>query len=479
MNKTLRRMTVFALLMVLALMVNVTYIQGAQEQKLRDDPLNARHFLAQFNRNRGLIMAGGTVIARSRDTGQKDFRYQREYPESEVFAPITGYFAPSGGVTGVEAAADGLLAGTDPRLTVQHWFDAIVGKTNQGATVDTTIDPAAQRATYEALRASTSRRAAAVAIDVKTGAIKVMASYPSFDANSIAVHSTTASAKAYERLLKAAGSPLINKAIDESFAPGSTFKIITSAAGMDKRGLSKDSPVDTPGVLTLPSGNPLHNDADSGPCNGGQLPLIEAFAQSCNSTFGKLALDMGQKNLGAEASGFGFGQHIPIENNLRSAASVYPKNMGGDDVGRSGIGQGSVSATPLQMALAAAAAAHGGVVMKPYLIQRVTSPDQSEIEAASPKELFRATSAQTASQLQDMMREVVSTGTARGKVSGNIAGKTGTAETGLSYNERWFAGFAPADDPKIAFAVVTEGTGFGADAAGPIVNRMVQALNVQ
>ncbi|MCO5974232.1 peptidoglycan D,D-transpeptidase FtsI family protein [Actinoallomurus soli] len=471
-------MTIFSLLLVLALMVNVTYIQGAQEQKLRDDPLNARHFLEQFNRNRGPIMAGGTVIARSRDTGQKDFRYQREYPESEVFAPITGYFAPSGGVTGVEAAADSLLSGTDPRLTVQHWFDAIVGRTNQGATVHTTIDPAAQRATYDALRTSTSRRAAAVAIDVKTGAIKVMASYPSFDANSIAVHDTTASTKAYDRLLKASGSPLIDKAIDESFAPGSTFKIITAAAGMDKQGLNENSPVDTPGVLTLPSGNPLHNDADSGPCNGGQLPLITAFAQSCNSTFGKLALDMGQKALGAEASGFGFGQHIPIESDLRSAASVYPKNMGGDDVGRSGIGQGSVSATPLQMALAAAAVAHGGVVMKPYLIQRITAPDQSEIEAASPKELFHATSAQTASQLRDMMREVVASGTGAGRVSSDIAGKTGTAETGLSYNERWFAGFAPADNPQIAFAVVTEGSGFGADAAGPIVDRMVQALGV-
>jgi peptidoglycan glycosyltransferase len=479
MNKTLRRTTIFSLLMLLALMVNVTYIQGAQEQKLRDDPLNARHFLAQFNRNRGLIMAGGTVIARSRDTGNKDFKYQREYPDSEVFAPVTGYFAPSGAVTGVESAADGLLAGTDPRLTVQHWFDAIVGRTNQGATVHTTIDPAAQRATYDALRSSTSRRAAAIAIDVPTGAIKVMASYPSFDANSIAVHDTAASMKAYNRLLKASGSPLIDKAVDESFAPGSTFKMITSAAGMDKQGLNKDSPVDTPGVLTLPSGNPLHNDADSGPCNGGQLPLIQAFAQSCNSTFGKLALDMGQRKLGAEAAGFGFGQHIPLEKGLSSAASVYPKNMGGDDVGRSGIGQGSVSATPLQMALAAGAVAHGGVVMKPYVIQRVTSPDQSEIEAASPKELFRATSPQTASQLQDMMREVVATGTARGKVPTTMAGKTGTAETGLPYNERWFAGFAPADNPKIAFAVVTEGSGFGADAAGPIATQMVKALNVQ
>jgi penicillin-binding protein A len=478
MNKTLRRATIFSLLMILALLVNVTYIQGSQEQKLRDDPLNARHFLEQFNRNRGLIMAGGTVIARSRDTGNKDFKYQRVYPDSEVFAPVTGYFSPSGSVTGVESAADGLLAGTDPRLTVQHWFDAVVGRTPQGATVQTTIDPDAQRTTYDALRSSTSRRAAAIAIDVRTGAIKVMASYPSFDANTVAVHDTAASTRAYKRLLKASGSPLIDKAIDESFAPGSTFKIITSAAGMDKQGLNKDSPVDTPGVLTLPSGNPLHNDADSGPCNGGQLPLVEAFAQSCNSTFGKLALDMGQRRLGAEATGFGFGRHIPIENALSSAASVYPKNMGGDDVGRSGIGQGSVSATPLQMALAAAAVAHGGVVMKPYLIQRVVSPDQSEIEAASPRELLQATSSQTASQLQDMMREVVQTGTARGKVPTGIAGKTGTAETGLPYNERWFAGFAPADDPKIAFAVVTEGSGFGADAAGPIATRMVQALKV-
>jgi hypothetical protein len=216
MNKTLRRATIFSLLMILALLVNVTYIQGWREQKLRDDPLNARHFLAQFNRNRGLIMAGGTIIARSRDTGNKDFKYQRVYPDSEVFAPVTGYFAPSGSVTGVESAADGLLAGTDPRLTVQHWFDAIVGKTPQGATVQTTIDPDAQRTTYDALRSSTSRRAAAIAIDVRTGAIKVMASYPSFDANAIAVHDTAASMRAYQRLLNASGSPLIDKAIDEN-----------------------------------------------------------------------------------------------------------------------------------------------------------------------------------------------------------------------------------------------------------------------
>jgi penicillin-binding protein A len=475
-NKPLRRVAIAALTLLVILMVDVNYIQGSQADKLRHDPLNARQFQDQFEHNRGPIMAGGVTLAESKKIDKKD--YQRVYHNGELYSPITGFMSVFNR-TGIEGADNELLDGTDKRLTIRNWFDMLVGKKPAGATVQTTIIPKAQQAAYSGVRARTLRRGAAVAVDVKTGAILAMASFPSYNTNLVAGHDTAKATKAANRLEKQAGKPMLNKAMNETFAPGSSFKIIDSAAAFEFGGLNKDSPFDAT-ELVLPSGHTLPNsDGDEAKCNGSP-PLISSFATSCNSTFGRLASHLGQTKVRTMAERFGFNKPFHVEPGMDSASANYPKDqLGGDDLARSGIGQGDVTATPLQMAMVAQTVANDGTEMKPYLVKRVTAPDQSELATAQEQVLGHPITADTASELQDMMREVVATGTASSTVGGqDIAGKTGTAETNGTINEDWFVGFAPQHNPKVAFAVVTEGppSSNGAHYAAPIALNIVRAV---
>lgn len=481
MNRPLRRVAIAGLLLLAVLMINVNYIQGSQADKLRTDPLNSRQFAEQFQHDRGPILAGGVTLARSEQTGGKDTKdFQRIYSQGALYSPITGFVSVFQR-TGVEGAENGLLDGTDNRLTVHNWFDALVGKKPTGATVQTTVLPKAQQAAYDGIRARTLKRGAAVAIDVHTGAILAMASFPSFNTNDVTAHDGTKANQAFEKLQNQSGNPMLNKAMNETFAPGSSFKIIDSAAAFESGGLNMNSPADA-GPLTLPeSGIPLKNDDDGGVCGAGTPPLIDSFRQSCNTTFGRLALNLGRQRLGAMADAFGWGKTVAVEPGMTSAPSGFPhKNLGGDDLARAGIGQGNVTATPLQMAMVAQTVANNGQMMKPYLVKRVTAPDQSELATTDPQVMGHPISAGTAAQLQEMMRAVVNGGTAQSTIGGqDIAGKTGTAETGLGMNEDWFVGFAPQHAPKVAFAVVTEGpTGStGAKFSAPIAASIVRAVH--
>jgi penicillin-binding protein A len=476
-NKPLRRVAIAALALMAILMINVNYIQGSQADKLKSDPLNARQFTAQWQHNRGPIMAGGVELAESKKINKKE--YQRVYKNGQLYSPITGFMSPFNR-TGIEGGYNGLLDGTDKRLTVRNWFDMLVGKKPAGATVQTSIDPAAQQAAYNGVRQYTLKRGAAVAIDVKTGAILAMASYPSYDTNDLATHDSAKAAKASNRLQEQSGNPMLNKAMNETFPPGSSFKIVDSATALETGGLTKDSPADASELHLPESGQTLHNaDGDEARCSGSP-PLIQSFAASCNSTFGRLAGTLGQSKLLEQAEKFGFNKPFHVEPGMDSAKANYPaKHLGGDDLARSGIGQGDVTATPLQMAMVAQAIANNGTQMKPYLVKRVTAPDQSELATAQEQVLGHPISAETAGQLQEMMRQVVQTGTAAGTLNGqDIAGKTGTAETDGSKYDDWFVGFAPQHNPKVAFAVVTEGNlqSDGAHNAAPIALRIVQAV---
>lgn len=476
MNKPLRRVAIAALTLIVILMINVNYIQGSQADKLKSDPLNARQFEDQFQHNRGPIMAGGVTLAESKKIDKKT--YQRVYHYGDLYSPVTGFMSVFNR-TGIEGADNALLDGTDKRLTVRNWFDMLVGKKPAGATVQTTIVPKAQKAAYDGVKARTIRRGAAVAVDVKTGAILAMASFPSYDTNLVATHDSAKATKAADRLEKQPGKPMLNKAMNETFAPGSSFKIIDSAAAFELGGLNENSPFDASN-LVLPSGHTLPNsDGDEAKCNG-TPPLINSFAASCNSTFGRLASQLGQTKVREVAERFGFNKPFSVEPGMESAKANYPtEELGGDDLARSGIGQGDVTATPLQMAMVAQTVANNGTEMKPYLVKRVTAPDQSELATAQEQVLGHPITPDTARQLQDMMREVVATGTAAGTLAGrDIAGKTGTAETDGTVNEDWFVGFAPQHNPKVAFAVVTEGpsSSDGAHFAAPIALSIVQAV---
>lgn len=477
MNKPLRRVAFAALALLGILMVNVNYIQGSQADKLKNDPLNARQFAEQFQHNRGPIIAGGVTLAESKKIDKKT--YQRVYHQGELYSPVTGFMSVFSR-TGIEGADNGLLDGTDKRLTVRNWFDMLVGKKPAGATVQTTIVPRAQQAAYNGVRDKTLKRGAAVAVDVKTGAILAMASYPSYDTNQVATHDGSKANKAFASLQKQSGNPMLNKAMNETFAPGSSFKIVDSAAAIELGGMNKDSPADASELRLPESGLTLHNaDGDEANCSGSP-PLIKSFAASCNSTFGRLAGVLGQSKLLTMAQRFGFDKKFHVEPGMDSAPANYPvKHMGGDDLARSGIGQGDVTATPLQMAMVAQTIANNGTQMKPYLVKRVIAPDQSELATAQDQVLGHPISADTAGQLQDMMRAVVESGTAHSTLGGqDIAGKTGTAETGRGIYEDWFVGFAPQRNPKVAFAVVTEGDtkSSGARNSAPIALNIVQAV---
>lgn len=479
MNKPLRRVTIAALLLMIGLMANLNYIQGSQAEKLRTDPLNGRQYEQQWEHNRGPITAGSMTLAES--TKEADGKnYRRSYRQGQLYSPITGYVSVYSR-TGVEGAENGLLDGTDRRLALHNWFDMLTGKKPAGATVQTTIIPKAQQVAYDGVKNRTLFRGAAVAVDVKTGAILAMASYPSYDTNDVATHDAKKATKAFDQLNHASGKPLLNKAANELFQPGSSFKIIDSAAAFESGQLANDQAAADAGPLQLPeTGRPLNNsDGDAARCSGSP-PLIQSFAVSCNTTFGRLALQLGQQRLADMAEKFGFNRPIQIGPGTSSAPSVYPtQHIGGDQLARSGIGQDVVAVTPLQMAMVAQAVANNGRMMKPYLVKRVIAPDQSELATADPQVMSTPISAQTAQQIQEMMREVVRTGTASATIGGqDIAGKTGTAETGTSRNEDWFVGFAPQQNPKVAFAVVTEGPpgSAGAQYSAPIALRIAQAV---
>jgi cell division protein FtsI/penicillin-binding protein 2 len=487
MDKPIRRVTIFGLLLFFGLMAQVNYVQGSQAESLRTDDKNARQYADVFNNPRGQIIAGGMVLAESAPTGKNNPKYGRTYNQGTIFSPVTGYF--NGGASKVEMAFNSLLGGKDKRITQQRWFDTFIGKPAEGANVEVALMPDAQRVAYQRLRGNTTRRAGAAVIDIRTGAVVVLASFPSFDPNEVAPQTGTRGGRRLEQLDNNPGviKPLVDNAMSQTFPPGSAFKTVTAAIAMEEMGLSKDSDVNT-GRLTLPeSGRPLPNSHDTGNC-AGRASLIGAFAESCNTTFGELALRMGIERLNQGASRFGFNKDVAIEEDLFAAQSDVPLSIrnpetgeetktGKDATARSGIGQESVRATPLQMAMVASAVANDGTIMKPYLVQRVRAKDQSELYKAEPEEYAKPIKKETAEQLQEMMRAVVSQGTARNLQGYNIAGKTGTAEQdGPNPNSRWFVGFAPRNEPRYAFAVVTEGEGDGGPNAGPIAGEIMQAV---
>ncbi|WP_242882832.1 peptidoglycan D,D-transpeptidase FtsI family protein [Actinomadura litoris] len=480
MDKPIRRVAIFGLLLFFGLMAQVNYVQGSQADNLRTDARNSRQYSDLFNSPRGEISAGGEVLVSSKETHKDNPKYGRSYKDGPVFAPVTGYF--NGNATQVERAYNSLLGGKDKRITQQRWFDTFIGKKAEGANLELTINPRAQRVAYEKLKGQTQegRRGGAVVIDVRTGAVQVAASWPSFDPNEIAPQTGDKGVKRLNELDGATGviKPLVDNALSQTFPPGSSFKAVTSAVGMQDLNVNSSTTVNT-GQLILPeSGRPLPNSHDSGSC-AGSAPLKGAFAESCNTSFAKMALDLGIQQLHDGAEKFGFGKRVNLEPDFPAAKSEVPVSVqdasgktiptGKDGTARSGIGQENVRATPLQMAMVAAAIANKGKIMNPYVVQKARAKDQSELYNASPKLFGQAMTGDQASQLEDMMRAVVSEGTAKNLQSANIAGKTGTAEQGQGIpNSRWFVGFGPFDNPRYAFAVITEGPGDGATNAGPV-----------
>ncbi|MBB6122024.1 peptidoglycan D,D-transpeptidase FtsI family protein [Nocardiopsis algeriensis] len=479
MNTTIRRLSIFCLLMFLVLMVNVTWVQGFQAQSILEDPLNRRQFSERLSEPRGPIQVAGENVAYSEDIAEegKPARYQRFYNEGGLYTPIVGSFRQYG-ASGIEGAENSLLDGTDDRLAVRNFRDIITGREPEGAQIQLTLNPDVQQAGYDAFAALGDKNGAAVALDPETGAILGAVSYPSYDANEVvSITDEITAVNNYVELENDPRKPLLNRALNERYAPGSTFKVVTAAAAIEYLDAGPDSEQDAPDILSL--GVDLPNAMGS--CNGGAPDTLAHSIQiSCNTSFANWAIDVGGENLSEQASKFGFNPEETLTVPLEVTESYAPVETDRNILGRAGIGQSNVESTPLQMAMVAAGVANDGEVMRPYVVDTVRDSDLSVVTQTSPETYSEAVSASTAEQLTEMMVLVTGTngsGTNAAIPGIEVAGKTGTAENGTDLTHNWFIGFAPADDPQIAVAVVVEfGGGSGNELAAPIARSMMEAV---
>jgi penicillin-binding protein A len=498
MNRSIKRVSLAVLVMFVVLLVNVNYLQAVQAPSLANRPLNDRTEYEQNQIQRGnIVTADGVTIATTKPSNDL-FKYQRVYPGGAVYAPVTGYdtiFTQSQApnyATGVERAENALLTGTGSQLAFRNFLDMITNKPQKGATVQVTINSKAQQVAYQQLESALAGHTingkqqvgGVVALDPSTGAILAMASYPSFDPTLLATHDTPTLNKVDAQLNAQNPSPLLNNATQTTLPPGSTFKIVTSSEWYTQNSANNPATVvDSPQPLTLPNGNTLSNDGGEQCGDGsGKTPVLYAFAQSCNTPFAKIGIQLGGTAIKSMADAYGLNSVLDIP-----GVSVAPSNFTAETDGSftafDAIGQHDTTVTPLQEAMFAATVADGGTLMKPYLIQEVTASDLSIVEQTQPQQLSQPISGTVASYEKQMMTAVVQqqegTGFAFNQANEGglvIAGKTGTAQNGESANpDAVFTAFAPAGNPKIAVGVMIEGGGYGAAAAAPIAVAVIKA----
>jgi peptidoglycan glycosyltransferase len=425
---------------------------------------------------------GGEPVAESVAT--KDaLKYQRRYADGQLYATVTGFYSSVFGTEGIERTQDGILSGNDDRLFVRRLVDLVTGEQPAGGSVLLTIDPAAQKAATTALGDKTG---AAVAIEPKTGKILALVSTPSYDPNELAAHNVNKQLEAKRKLDADKKQPMLDRATQARYPPGSTFKLVTAAAALSSGKYHPDTLLSSPHVLDLPqTTHSIQNDGGEtcGAVNN-QLSMLNALKVSCNTTFAQLGMDIGDQALREQAQKFGFGS-APLIDEVRNVPSVFPEKVDQPQLALSSIGQYDVAATPLQIAMVSAGIANGGDVMKPYLSAVVRGPDLRPIEITRPQVLSHAVSAEVASQLTQMMEAVVNggTGTAAQIPGVRVAGKTGTAQSAEGRAPyAWFTSFAPADNPQVAVAVVIEDAHipsrdvYGGRVAAPVAKAIMQAV---
>jgi len=482
-NTPIRRLSVVIAALFTALLVASTLVQFAQAKSLGAMASNKRTILDNYSRERGAIIVAGQPIAKSVPV-EDQYRFLRTYPQGKLYSQLTGFYSYAVGAPyGLEHAADDLLSGDSDALFVRRMTDLITGRRTSGATLELTIDPKAQKAADQALGGS---KGAVVALDPKTGAILAMVSHPQYDPNPVSSHDLTKAAKAWKQLSSDPDKAFLNRSINELYPPGSTFKVVTAAAALENGVVSdENSTVAGPAQLDLPltsTNLPNENGRPCGPNN--ETTLIHALEISCNTAFGTLGLELGGEKIRAQAAKFGFGDSLQIP--MRVTPSTVPADLNAPQSAQAAIGQFDVRTTPLQMAMVAAGIANQGRVMTPYLIDTVRSANLDLIQSTpDPVELSQAVSPQTADVLTRMMVSVVENGSGvRAQIDGvQVAGKTGTAQHDPDQPPHaWFISFAPADDPKVAVAVVVEDGGVtgsevgGGRVAAPIARDVMEAV---
>ncbi|HEY8984500.1 MAG TPA: penicillin-binding transpeptidase domain-containing protein [Streptomyces sp.] len=482
MNKPLRRVAIFCGLLILALLVRGNWLQYVKANELATDDLNRRVPITRYSIPRGDIIVGGKAITGSVET-KGDYKYKRVWKDGAMWAPVTGFSSQAFGSNFLENLEDGILSGTDDRLFFRNTLDMLTGKQRAGGSVVTTLNAAAQKAAYEGLK---GKKGAAAAIDPTTGKVLALVSTPSYDPSKFAGQSK-ADGEAWNAVQKKndADDPMLNRALRETYPPGSTFKVVTAAAALENGIVSGiDDKTDTPDPYRLPQSATDLGNEHSG-CENANFRF--ALQVSCNTVFAKMSDNVGNKKMIEQAEKFGFNEgklDIPV----RAAESVYPVDNRPQNA-LDGIGQGSNRATPLQMAMVAAAVANDGKLMKPYMVDSLKSPNLDTLETTEPKELSQAVSSATAQKLQAMMETVVQDGTGKNaQIDGvKVGGKTGTAQHGLNNSEKpyaWFISYAKLADgssPVAVAVVVEDGSAVREDITGgglaaPVAKAVMQAV---
>ncbi len=455
MNTQIRTLGIVLMVMFSALFVQLNNLQVFSAERLNDHPANTRTVVRDFSQPRGSIQtADGVVVAESVDVDDA-FERQRRYPEGELFAHITGYFSFTFGDEGVERTYNDELTGRDRKVTLDRLGDILLEK-DKTADVTLTVSMSLQQIATDGLA---GRKGSVVAIDPRDGSILAFADYPSYDPNVLASHNQDEVRKAWADLNADQNRPLLPRTYRERYFPGSSFKVVTASGALATGVATLTQPV-YPTLTELPlpqTTEPLRNFGGSA-C-GGTLP--EILRVSCNTAFAQLGLDMGAQALAAAANQFGFNKVPPIDLPF-GAQSVFPDPSAfardKPALAKSAIGQQDVAATPLQMALVAAGIANNGVIMTPHVMAEIRDSKAELLEKYEPKPWLEAVPPEVAHAVRDMMVGVVAAGSgANAQIPGvSVAGKTGTAQTGLGTSHTWFIAFAPAEAPRVAVAVMLE-----------------------
>jgi peptidoglycan glycosyltransferase len=481
-NAPIRRLSGVVALLFCALLVSSTAIQFFQSKSLQERPGNRRTLLADYARERGQILVGGTPVAKSVPT-KDELKWLRTYPQGELYSHVTGFYSFTYGAGGgLEGADNDLLSGSSDTLFYRRVTDILTGKEQTGASLELTINPAAQKAAEQALG---DQRGAVVALDPSNGEILALVSHPAYDPSVLSSHDTRKVQAAWERLNADKGRPMVDRAIGgDLYPPGSTFKVVTAAAALESGKFTEESQIPGPATLDLPQTSVNLPNDDHRPCGpGNKTSLKHALVVSCNTAFGWLGMELGADALRSQAAKFGFGDKLEIP--MSVTPSRVPDELNEPQTAQSAIGQYDVRVTPLQMAMVSAAVANNGVVMQPHLVRRVLSSDLEVIDQPDPVQLSQAVSPDSAAALTRMMEGVVTSGTGTAaQIPGvDVAGKTGTAQHGKGLAPHaWFISFAPAQGAKVAVAVVVEDGGklgneaFGGKVAAPIAKSVMQAV---
>jgi peptidoglycan glycosyltransferase len=493
MNKPIRNLSVACMLLFVSLLVNATYVQYYEADDLTNlakHPDNKRVRDAEFSRERGAILVRGKAVAESNRSNDA-YKFQRVYPQGPEYAHLTGYFSRDWGLGGIEATKNSILSGSDSTLFVNRVIDLVDNQSPKGGSVSLTVDPDAQRAAYDGLKAlGTDVRGAVVAIEPSTGKILAMVSSPSYNPNRLASHDFSEVGKVKQSLEKNPLGPLNNRAIEEVLPPGSTFKLVTAAAALDSGKYKPDSLVPGGATLDLPQTTKDLVNESRGSCGGDKITFTRALQVSCNVSFGDVGLKVGADKMRSTAQKFGFGKRFfnDLDDALtRQALSRFPEKPDAPQTALSAIGQFDVAATPLQMAMVGAGIANDGVVMKPYLVDEIKSPKLDVINKTEPQQMpdQPAMSSSASRDLRQMMVAVVQGGTGRtAQIPGvEVAGKTGTAQSSPDRPPyAWFVSFAPAQTPAVAVAVLVQDAGVardqisGSGLAAPIAKAIMEAV---